>query len=134
MALGNQYFAIDMMWIQEIVQLQPITQVHDTPACIEGLMNLRGHIVPVINGGERLKLGRTKHTERTCVVIFDFEEQTVGFTVDRVVRVVDLPEDESYTPTSEKAFRVDGEVLVRIDPQSLLETESLLANWRGEDP
>ncbi len=92
--LGNEIFALDISSVREVLELTPITKIPRTPDYMCGVINLRGHAVPVMN--MRLKFGMpaTENTVDTCVIIveveFEGERIIMGGMVDSVREVFDL--------------------------------------------
>src|SRR5947209_3577246 len=92
--LGKEEFAVQVLLVREILGMQPITVVPQTPAHVKGLMNLRGKPVPVID--LRLKLGMpdSEPTPRTSIVVVQMETDGVrvliGLLVDGVSEVLML--------------------------------------------
>ena len=92
--LGREIFALDIGTVREVLELTTITRIPRTPPFMRGVINLRGHAVPVVD--MRLKLGMSKgeDTVDTCIIIveIDFEgEQTVmGALVDSVREVFEM--------------------------------------------
>ncbi|WP_353239504.1 chemotaxis protein CheW [Limnohabitans sp.] len=91
-ALHNEYYSVPVLKVREIMRLCPITPVPRMPAFIQGVINLRGKIVPVIDLRERLGLPKAVNTERACVVVVQFDTsegqaQLMGMVVDSVEEV-----------------------------------------------
>ena len=95
--LGKEVFALDIASVREVLELTSITKIPRTPDFMCGVINLRGHAVPVMD--MRLKFGmpKTPSTVDTCIIIVevDFEGERVimGGLVDSVREVFDLPPD-----------------------------------------
>ena len=95
--LGKEMFGLDIRFVTEIVAMQPINPIPETPDFIRGVINLRGKIIPVID--MRLKFGMPSiaYTDRTCIIVVDAEQLSVGLIVDRVVEVQTI-DDEQIAP------------------------------------
>jgi purine-binding chemotaxis protein CheW len=93
--LGGEVFAIGILSIKEIIEYNSLTEVPMMPACIRGVINLRGAVVPVMDLSARFGKPATAVTKRTCIVIVeieaDGERQDVGVTVDAVNEVLEIP-------------------------------------------
>ncbi len=89
--LAGEEFGIGVLQVKEIVKLQEITRVPQAPAYLEGVINLRGRIVPVVNLRKKFNRPEQAHTERTCIVVVQIHsaagDQAVGVVVDGVVEV-----------------------------------------------
>jgi len=101
--LGAEEFAINVMNVKEIMKMQSITVVPQTPAFVQGVINLRGKIVPVINLRRKFGIEDREDTDLTCIVVVrmqvDGGEQPVGIVVDGVVEVLTFNhEDIEDTP------------------------------------
>jgi purine-binding chemotaxis protein CheW len=89
--VGDEDYVIDIMRIKEIINPLKVTAVHDSTGLLEGVINLRGVIIPVIDLRGRLGLSRAEDTQRTKVIIASVGPKIVGFRVDEVLEVVRMP-------------------------------------------
>lgn len=91
--VANELFGVDILMVQEIVKDVTITAIPDSPDFIEGVVNLRGNIIPVIDLKKRLKLPDTQssETDEVWIIILDIGGRVTGFVVDRVTSVVKVP-------------------------------------------
>jgi len=137
--LRDQHFAIEIRHVREIVSMQPITPVHDVSSYVKGLMNLRGHVIPLIDTGERLGLCSRAHDERTCIVVLqleDLDDAELGLIVDRVDRVIDLPltpEEDTRGSAGRNVQRHGDEVVVCLDPIWLASATALAGERAGAE-
>lgn len=96
--LGGESFAIGILAIKEIIEYGDLTEVPLMPACVRGVINLRGAVVPVVDLQARFGRVPGNVTKRTCVVIVEVgsgeQHQVVGVVVDAVNEVLDIPEAE----------------------------------------
>jgi purine-binding chemotaxis protein CheW len=92
--LAGEQFGISVLQVKEIMKMQEITTVPQTPPFLEGVINLRGRIVPVVDLRSKFGMATEEHTERTCIVVvrvqMDGGEQPMGVVVDGVVEVLML--------------------------------------------
>jgi len=113
--LADERYALPGRCVQEVIQLQPISRVPNTPAHIAGAINLRGRIVPVIDLRTRLGLPLKELTQLACIVILritDQEETLIaGGLVDAVDEVVDLPA-EQIKPAPDLGDKADQRFIV----------------------
>lgn len=92
--LGNEEFAIQVMRVREIMGIQEVTAVPQTPDYVKGVLNLRGKVIPVID--LRLKFGmpELEYTQRTCIIVAQIESPggkvQIGIIVDGVSDVLTL--------------------------------------------
>lgn len=96
--LQQQLFGLSIANVEQIVSMQVITEVPEFPSYAKGIVNLRGIIIPVID--LRLRLGRpeTEYTDHTCIVINRIGEEQLGFIVDEVDAVIDIPREAVSAP------------------------------------
>ncbi len=124
--VGADEFAVDVGQIQEIIRLTTITAVPRTPDFVEGVVNLRGRIVPVIDLARRFELPAGPRDRAARIVVTDVDGRTVGMIVDAVNEVVRLG-PEAIEPAPEvvqegipTAFitgigKRDGRLLIMLD-------------------
>ncbi len=89
--IGKEHFGVDILSVQEIIRSVRITGVPNSPDFIEGVINLRGSIIPVIDLRKRLNLHQDegKKTD-TWILIIDVENRVTGFIVDSVTKVLKI--------------------------------------------
>ena len=97
--LGGETYAIGILRIKEIIEYGQITAVPMMPAFIRGVINLRGHVVPVVDLSVRFGRAATAVGRRTCIVILEIEageeqRQDIGVLVDAVNEVLEIPPAE----------------------------------------
>ncbi len=86
--LANEKYALKISDIYEIIKLQKITSVHNNKSYLEGVINLRGKIVPVINLHKRFGLTNYVETKATRIVVVQSRDEMVGIIVDKVNKVI----------------------------------------------
>ncbi|WP_434577249.1 chemotaxis protein CheW [Thermoanaerobacterium thermosaccharolyticum] len=86
--LNDEEFCVDIMDVLEIIRMQTITKVPDVPSFVEGIINLRGTVIPIIDLKKRLKLKLTNYDDDTRIIIIKINEKSVGFIVDSVTEVL----------------------------------------------
>ncbi|MGE9984210.1 chemotaxis protein CheW [Desulfovibrio sp. SGI.169] len=89
--IGEEEFGVDILAVQEIIRLMQITMVPHAPAFIEGVINLRGKVIPVINMRTRFNMPAREHDSSTRIVVMELEQKIVGFLVDGVSEVLRIP-------------------------------------------
>lgn len=97
-SIDDEIYGLDISYVLEIIGVQEITQVPRQLPCIRGVINLRGKIIPAMD--IRLRFGKPTrvYDDRTCVVVLDIQELTVGIIVDTVVEVLSIPESQISAP------------------------------------
>ena len=86
--VGSEVFAVDILVVQEINRMMRITEVPQSPSWVEGVVNLRGQIIPVVDLRRRLGLPRAEYGPASRIVVVEANTRTIGFIVDRVNEVV----------------------------------------------
>lgn len=120
--VGKEFFGVEIGSVQEIVRVPEITQIPETPSFVEGVINLRGRIVPVIDLRKRLRLGLSERNRANRVLITEQNKRTVGLIVDSASEVLRLP-SESIEPPPEMITGVGVEYITgvgRLDEQIII--------------
>lgn len=89
--VGDEEFGADILMVEEIIQMRPITRVPNAPHFVEGVINLRGRVIPIIDLRKRLNVGITEHTRKTRIIVVNVEGKITGFIVDTVSQVLRIP-------------------------------------------
>ena len=98
--IGQEQFGVNILSVQEIIRSAPVTNVPNSPMFVEGVINLRGDIVPVIDLRKRLNLlkdGEELDHSKNWILILNIGERVIGFIVDNVTEVLKI-EEESIEP------------------------------------
>jgi purine-binding chemotaxis protein CheW len=132
--IGQETYGIDILFVTEIVGMQPITILPELPDYMKGIINLRGRIIPVMDVRLRFKQAAQDYNERTCIIIVNSDEVNLGLIVDAVAEVITIPEQNVVAPPSlqgETANRyikaigkVDDQVKLLLDCGRLLTAET----------
>jgi purine-binding chemotaxis protein CheW len=96
--IGDEEFGVDILSVQEINRMSQITKVPNTPDFIEGVINLRGRIIPVIDLRVKLGMARIQHGKNTRIVVVELKGKTLGFIVDEVNEVLRIPREITEAP------------------------------------
>jgi purine-binding chemotaxis protein CheW len=137
--LAREEFAIQVLKVREIMGVQDITAVPQTPAHVKGVINLRGKVVPVVDLRLKFRLPEMEYTQRTCIIVVQvqFEETALmmGIVVDGVSEVLNLaagdiedtPEFGSgvVTPYILGMAKSKGKVKILLDIDQVLSTQEL---------
>lgn len=97
--LGKEDYAVDVAMVREIVTLQDISRVPRAPDFVEGVISLRGKIIPVIDLRKRLGLEMSELTRKSRIVVVEEDENVVGMIVDNVKEVLKVS-SETVEPAS----------------------------------
>jgi purine-binding chemotaxis protein CheW len=84
----NEEFGVDILKVQEIIRTVEITRVPKSPDFVEGVINLRGKIVPVIDLRRRFGIDKKAHDNETRIIVVELPDKVVGFLVDKVKEVI----------------------------------------------
>lgn len=98
--IGSEEFGIDILKVQEINRMLEVTKIPNSPDFIEGIVNLRGRIIPVVDLRRRLNLSNIDHDKETRIVVVDLDGRTIGFIVDEVSEVLRIPKNITEPPPS----------------------------------
>lgn len=97
-ALGGETFATSILCVKEIIEYGGVTAVPTMPACVRGVINLRGRVVPVVDLCLRFGRAETVPAKRTCIVIVEVaageEHQDLGIMIDAVNQVLEIPPED----------------------------------------
>ena len=91
--LGQEEFGLEILKVQEIIGVQEITPIPSTPPFIEGVINLRGKVIPVLDLRTKFGMEAIDQTQETCIIVVQNQDATMGVQVDKVSEVVDILED-----------------------------------------
>jgi len=96
--IGDEEFGVDILSVQEINRMSQITKVPNTSDFIEGVINLRGKIISVIDLRVKLGMIRKEYGKNTRIIVVDIKGQTLGFIVDEVNEVLRIPQEIIEAP------------------------------------
>jgi len=86
--LGAELYGVEISRVHEIIRLQSVTRVPRSPAFVEGVINLRGKVIPVVDLRRRFGLPTADHTRASRIVVVEIGDQVVGIIVDGVSEVL----------------------------------------------
>ncbi len=105
--LGNELYGVDIGSVREIIRMQDITYLPNAPEFIEGVTNLRGKIIPVINLRKRFGMSESVDGNEERIVVVDVAGEYMGALVDAVTEVLRIKEDV-IAPASSAVTTVDS--------------------------
>jgi purine-binding chemotaxis protein CheW len=91
--LGAETYGLDIATVHEIIRMQPITKVPKAPVYVEGVINLRGKVIPVIDIGKRFGFEKPQENKNNRIVVVYLQDTTMGIVVDAVTEVIRIPND-----------------------------------------
>ena len=128
--LAGEDYGIEISFVTEIIGIQKITEVPDMPEFIRGVINLRGRVIPVMDVRTKFKLAARDYDERTCIIVVDINESSIGLVVDEVSEVVDIPaasvEPAPQTGNGKTSRYLKGMGKIEDEVKILLNVEKLL--------
>ena len=98
--LASEYYGVDIGDVREIIRMQAVTRVPGAPPFVEGIINLRGQVIPVVDLRKRLDLAVNEQTADSRIVWVTINEQDVGVIVDAVTEVLRIPVSSIEPPSS----------------------------------
>jgi purine-binding chemotaxis protein CheW len=145
--LAGQQYGVDISTVREIIRVTEITHVPDAPPSIEGVINLRGGVIPVVDLHERFGLRVTNVTSQSRVVVVELEGDNVGVVADAVAEVLRIPassiEDTTSLVTTADSYYIDGiakvedELLILLNLTKALSADTLAklaVEWEQNPP
>ncbi len=90
-SIGEEEFGVDILKVQEIIRTMEITKVPRAPQFVEGVINLRGKVIPIIDLRRRFSLNHKAHDSHTRIIVIEINNMIVGFVVDSVSEVLRIP-------------------------------------------
>lgn len=96
--LGSEEFGIDIMLVQEIIRIPPITRVPKAPSYVEGVINLRGNVIPVVSLRNRFGMEQAEETDLSRIIVLQVHNKVFGIRVDAVTEVLRLDTDSIEPP------------------------------------
>ncbi|KHK04059.1 chemotaxis protein CheW [Desulfovibrio aerotolerans] len=90
-SIGEEEFGVDILSVQEIIRMMDITKVPRAPDFVEGVINLRGKVIPIIDLRRRFGLSTRDHDKHTRIIVIEINNMIVGFVVDSVSEVLRIP-------------------------------------------
>ena len=103
--LKDEEFGFDIMSVQEIIRLPKMAKVPRTPPYVDGIANLRGVVLPIIDMRTRFGMERAEETDRTRVLVVDIDGVKTGLRVDRVKQVTRVLRSDIEPPPPRSAER-----------------------------
>ena len=96
--IGEEEFGVDILKVQEINRMVEITKVPQAPHYVEGVINLRGKVIPIVDLRKRFNLEVKEYDKNTRIVVLDIDGSIIGMVVDSVSEVLRLPSNTIEPP------------------------------------
>ena len=137
--LGKEEFGIRVLKVREIMGIQDITAVPQTPVYVKGVINLRGKVVPVVDLRLKFGLPEIEYTQRTCIIVVQVQADSytmqMGVVVDGVAEVLNLASGDIEdtpdfgqgvaTPYLLGMAKIKGKVKILLDIDQVLSNQEL---------
>lgn len=128
--IGSEEFGVDILKVQEINRVAEVTRIPNTPHYVEGVINLRGKVIPIVDLRTRLGLDRKERDKNTRIIVVELNGSIVGFVVDEVSEVLRISKQVTEPPPSivgniDSEFitavgKLDDRMLILLDLDKLL--------------
>jgi purine-binding chemotaxis protein CheW len=135
-AIGDEEFGVEILKVQEINRMISVTQVPNSPHYVDGVINLRGKVIPIIDLRTRIGMPRKEHDKDTRIIVVDLEGKNVGFVVDSVSEVLRIPSNVTEPPPVlasgvESSYitsvaKLEDRLIILLDLEKVLSTEEKL--------
>ncbi len=112
--LGDEEFGIEVLKVREIIRMTGITHMPNTPHYVEGIINLRGKVIPIISMRRKFGLAETESNNQTRIIVVDVDGDLTGFIVDAVSEVIRISDSEIQPPPPVVSGGVDQECITGV--------------------
>lgn len=130
--LGEEEFGLDIMKVQEIILVGAITKMPQVPEYVRGMINLRGHIIPVVDLRKRFEQPPCEKTEEQRIIVVNIGTRTIGIVVDAVNEVLRVTPDQIEPPPTgignvqrfiTGLLKIDEKLIILLDIEGLFSDE-----------
>jgi purine-binding chemotaxis protein CheW len=101
-AIEDEVYGVELAYVHEIIKMRPITKVPEMPTYIEGIANLRGDLIGILDVRKRFNKPTKEHDEKTCIIVIVYNDYKLGLIVDAVHETAIIPESQIAPPPSAK--------------------------------
>jgi purine-binding chemotaxis protein CheW len=112
--LSDEEYGIEVLKVREIIRMPGITKMPNTPHYVEGIINLRGKVIPIISMRKRLGLPESDYDSHTRIMVMDVVGGLTGFIVDAVSEVIRIHSSEIQPPPTMVSGNVDQEFITGV--------------------
>ncbi|MBI2355129.1 MAG: purine-binding chemotaxis protein CheW [Deltaproteobacteria bacterium] len=120
--LDQEEYGVDVLKVREIIRMPTVTRVPNTPLYVEGVINLRGKVIPIISMRRKFGLLEADNDKQTRIMVMDVDGELMGFIVDAVSEVIRISGSEIQPSPAVVASGIDQECIAGVINQ----TERLL--------
>ncbi|HTY38685.1 MAG TPA: chemotaxis protein CheW [Bacteroidota bacterium] len=111
--IGDEEFGVDILKVQEINRMLDVTKVPNAPEYVDGVINLRGRVIPIIDLRRRFNMERKERDKNTRIIVVELQGKTVGFLVDGVREVLRIPKSVTEPPPA-MTTRIGGDYITAV--------------------
>lgn len=111
--VGGEEFAVDILSVQEINRMMDLTRVPQAPPEVEGVINLRGKIIPVLDLRKRFGMDTGERSEQNRIVVVEINKRVLGFIVDRVHEVLRI-DGSIVEPAPDMVSSIDSDFIAGV--------------------
>jgi len=141
--IGKESYGIGIRFIIEIIELQHVSEVPEMPSYVKGVINLRGKVIPIVDLRLRFDMEERAYDNRTCIIVTEIGQMLIGFIVDTVEEVMEIPEDHIDPPPRFKNVqgkdryisgmgKVGSSVKIIIDVEKVIQDQEIIAAARDK--
>jgi purine-binding chemotaxis protein CheW len=112
--LDNEEYGVAVLRVREIIRMPTITRVPNTPPYVQGVINLRGKVIPIISLRNRFNLMEAEYNNRTRIMVMDVEGELMGFVVDAVSEVIRISASEIQPSPSITSGNIEQECIAGV--------------------
>ena len=116
--LEKEEYGINVLMVREIIRMINITRVPNTPHYVEGVINLRGKVIPIISLRRKFDLADAQYDKRTRIMVMEVVGEMMGFIVDEVSEVIRISENEIQPPPPVVSGGVEQECMAGVINQA----------------
>jgi purine-binding chemotaxis protein CheW len=131
--IGDEEFGVDILKVQEINRMVDVTRVPNTPEYVDGVINLRGKVIPIIDLRRRFGMERKEKDKNSRIIVVELKGKVLGFVVDAVSEVLRIKKSVSEPPPPIIAgidadyitaiAKLENRLLILLDLERVLTTE-----------
>ncbi len=135
--INGEEYGVDILKVQEINRTMDVTRVPNSKDHIDGVINLRGKVIPVIDLRTLFGFQRIEHDHNTRIIVVELSDKVVGFVVDQVLKVLSIPQSviedtppmlgNTQTEYIRNVAKFEERLIILLDPEKLLHEEFSVA-------
>ena len=133
--LEDNVYGISIKFVTEIIGMQKVTSVPETPDFLKGVINLRGKIIPIVDVRLKFAKAEIEYNERTCIIVVEVDNLSVGLIVDLVDDVLTIADDRIAPPPVgtggydnryiEGIGQTEDQVILLLDAEKILKSDEI---------